>query len=191
MVPFELKSCTIMKDELYSELLSQEQYFALWARKNPTILPDNIKDSMYRKYVEKFDAFNRDGFKCQNVHCTTPSSPLTLHHIKTQRNDGKDLAKNMVTVCDICHKRYERARGPLTFAKDAVHLHKRIRGRTFQLVKSIDIQTQWKKVKKLLKRFRKVLRKEGFKVSLKEYLDERDVDDDTRQLVMTVALNRK
>ncbi len=176
-----------MKSELYEELLSKDDYFALWNRKNTTPLPQDVMDAMYDKYTEKYEALSRDSFRCQNTHCSTPHSPLTLHHIKSQRNDGKDVAKNMVTVCDVCHKRYERAKGPLTFAKDAEHLHKRIRGRTFQLFRAADRKAQWKKVKKLLKKFRKTLRKEGFQMSLEEYLDQRDVDFDLRQIIMIIS----
>ena len=45
----------------------------------------------------------RDGFSCQ--HCGKENCRLEAHHIVYRRNGGKDTIKNLITLCDKCHKK--------------------------------------------------------------------------------------
>ena len=174
-----------MKDELYEKLLSKEEYFTLWARKNTFQLTQEISEQIYAKYLVKFEVYTRDNFTCQNVNCARKCDVLTIHHIKAQRNGGEDKPRNLLTLCDVCHKGYERAKQPITLSNNP-KLPPHIQGRTFKLLRSGNNNARWKKIKKLLKKFRKVLRKEGLKITLQEYLESKNVEDDLQQVLMLI-----
>ena len=98
--------------------------------------------------------FQRDEFKCQNTECEYPDSPLTLHHVKFQKNGGKDSDRNCVTLCKTCHQGYHRGKRAIILgALDALPSH--MRGHTFKV--SVDETIDWKKVKAEMKKLRKTL----------------------------------
>jgi hypothetical protein len=152
-----------MKEELYSKRLSKDEYFVLWARKNNFNLTEDIKDRIYSKYLVKFEVFHRDNFTCQNIHCLKHSDLMTVHHIKAQRNGGEDKPRNLVTLCDRCHKDYERAKKPLTF-NNSHTLPPHVRGKTFKLFRDRTSE-EWKALKKQMKRYRKTVRDQGGNIS--------------------------
>jgi hypothetical protein len=164
-----------MRPELYEKQLTRDEYVTTLRKKEGAIIPPEFEELMYQKYLVRYGVFTRDSFKCQNKECRSPHCHLTLHHLKAQRNGGEDTVRNLVTLCDDCHKRYETARGPLVFPKEAMWLPKTARGLTFRLQRSANRAAEWKRVKKLLKKFRKILRREGFKLSLKEYIEDKNV----------------
>lgn len=178
-----------MNEELYSKELSREEYFVLWSRKNNFELTEDIKERIYKKYLVKYEVFHRDNFTCQNAHCAKQCDMITVHHIKAQRNGGQDKPRNLITLCDRCHKDYEKAKKPITLLNNP-NLPPHVRGHTFKLHRSSDGIAEWKRVKRLLKKFRKVLLKEGFKVSLKEYLESKDIDMDLQQIVVTITAGK-
>ena len=47
-----------------------------------------------------------------------------MHHIKFQKNNGKDSIKNCITICKICHKGFHCGKNKLTFNGAAYQLHK-------------------------------------------------------------------
>ena len=176
-----------MKDELFKTKLDKETYFALWRRKNPQPLAPSDMDKMYAWYLARYEVYTRDTFKCQNTACEGKTDLLTVHHIKAQRNGGEDKPRNLITLCDKCHKDYERGRKPIVVSNNE-KLPSHVRGKLFQIIKGQNRVAQWKKVKKILKRFRKVLRKEGFKITLHEYLDIKEVPEDLRQIIVSISV---
>ena len=77
---------TKMAYELYKKRLSMEDFFAQWKSDDPENLSEKIKNRIYDKYLLQCKILQRDNFKCQNEECEFPDSPLTIHHIKHQRN---------------------------------------------------------------------------------------------------------
>jgi hypothetical protein len=82
---------------------------------------------------------------------------LTIHHIKWQKNGGKNSIENTVTICDTCHKGFHTCKHPLVFPSTNA-LPKHIRGHTFNV--HISNEINWKKLKKELKAFRKTIKSE-------------------------------
>lgn len=139
-----------MKDnnyELYRNIKSLEQYFNGWTKDSSEILTDELKQAIYKRYVIKAFVFQRDNFKCKNEGCKTPGDPLTLHHIKFQKNGGKDSVKNCAAICYTCHQYFNKGRIGLTFD-----------GATYKMHKSNDID--WKVIKKQNRVLRKKVMQE-------------------------------
>jgi hypothetical protein len=158
-----------MRSKLYERKLSFDEYYAQWTEDKLKDLTPDIKNAVYEKYCAKYEVYTRDNFKCQNVHCKYPASPLTIHHIKAQRNGGDDKPRNMITLCDTCHKGYERAKHPITFSNE-MHIPSHIRGHTFKLSNPMD-DWDWKKVRKQLKKKRKVWKCHSRRLSLPELFE--------------------
>jgi len=133
--------------EIYKTVKSQEEYFNSWDKKNYEMLTDDLKKAIYSRYVVKCFVFQRDGFSCKNENCKSPQSELTMHHIKFQKNNGKDSVKNCVTLCRSCHNRFHRGKDSITF-----------NGMTYQISKSESVN--WKVIRKQNKKLRKDLRAE-------------------------------
>lgn len=140
--------------ELYRKVRNPENYFATWDRETVSQLDDTLKEKIYERYVLKCFVFQRDNFKCINETCTTPDSPLTMHHIKFQKNNGKDSPRNCATICKSCHKGFHRGKNSLTF-----------NGQTYRVHKVEEIN--WKVIKKNNKKFRKhLIRDEQLSVTI-------------------------
>jgi hypothetical protein len=137
-----------------------EAYFQTWDSDNYSKLNEELKKEIYNKYLMKCEVFNRDKFKCQNMLCksSVADDNLTVHHIKWQKNGGKDTARNGVTLCKNCHHNYHRAKAAVQFA-DIDTLPPHIKGHTFKL-EIPDRGINWKKVKKEMKILRKNLKSE-------------------------------
>ena len=154
---------TQMAYEIYHKKLNRADYFSKWDSDNFTDLTDAIKERIYEKYLLKCEVFIRDSFKCQNTDCRSPESPLTMHHIKWQKNGGKDTERNNVTLCRACHMRYHKGKGVLIFA-NSEHLPAHIRGHTFKITKEDKID--WKKVRSEMRTLRKNLKLQcGLRIS--------------------------
>lgn len=140
------------KYSLFKARHDKDTYFDNWEQDKLLGLTEDLKERIYKRYLVKCEVFKRDSFKCQNLNCTTPSSDITLHHIKWQKNGGEDSSDNCVTLCDECHRGYHAAVTELKFAKSK-SLPKKIRGLSFILSKSDEID--WKQLKKKLRKFRR------------------------------------
>jgi len=158
-----------MKDnnyKIYKQNLSKEDFFSKWDSEQYHSLSENLKERIYNKYIIKSKILNRDSFKCQNMECKTPDSPLTIHHIKHRRNNGEDKERNLITICRVCHKSFNRTKKPLVFSnEDNIPAH--VRGHTFRLSvpeKKID----WKKITIEMKQLRKKLKYEGVVFKIKD-----------------------
>lgn len=113
-------------------------------------------EQIYQRYVLKCVVFQRDNFKCQNENCKTPNSKITLHHIKFQKNNGKDKPKNGITICDTCHKAFHKGKKVLTFNGHTYRVHKE------------ENKFDWKQHKSKSKAVRKKAREyHGCRISLK------------------------
>lgn len=146
-----------MNYEIYKTVRSKEDFLAEFCPQN--IVDEIIKNRAYDKYMLRCEILNRDNFKCQNVNCKTPGSHLTIHHIKHKRNQGKDTVRNLITVCQICHKAFNAAKADLTFSKkDNVPAH--VRGISFKLDMP-EKGVNWKKVRAEMKQVRKNLKHGG------------------------------
>lgn len=153
------ESGKMVRYELFRAVLDKDTYYKGWEPAKLIQLTEELKDTIYEQYVIKCQVLQRDNFLCQNNPCRNPKcEDLTIHHVKAKRNGGEDKPRNMVTVCDTCHKGYERAKYPLIFAPTQMNLPPHIRGHTFRLQRAVDEKAEWKKVKKQLKRYRKTVR---------------------------------
>ena len=126
-------------------------------------ISDEIRVRIYTKYLIKCDVFQRDEFTCQNKYCECPGSPLTMHHVKWQKNGGKDSVRNCVTLCRTCHKGFHRGKYNVTM-KDNPKLPSHIRGHTFAY--ELNNEIDWKQIRAEMKALRKTLKdKHNFKIT--------------------------
>jgi len=142
--------------ESYRKTMTKTEYFTKFREDDVQKISDELKEELYDKYLVKVEVFNRDSFKCQNFTCKAPSSPLTMHHIKWQKNGGKDSARNCVILCQSCHKNYHRGKFMIKFSDLATHLPPHIRGHTFRLEHPDEIN--WKQMRSEMKKIRKQLK---------------------------------
>jgi len=143
--------------KIYRKKLTYDEYFELWEEVKIEALTKGLMREIYAKYLVKCDVFSRDNFKCQNLNCKTPDSDLTMHHVKWQKNGGKDSLRNCVTSCDRCHKNYHSAKAEFSLPdNDLLPAH--MRGMTYLAHKDEGIN--WKIIKKQNKQLRKSLRHE-------------------------------
>ena len=133
--------------EIYRIVKTKDEYFGTWEKKNYEMLNDELMKNIYGRYIVKCFVFQRDEFKCKNEGCKHPSSELTMHHIKFQKNDGKDSVKNCITLCKVCHNGFHRGKNELTF-----------NGATYKVSKTASVD--WKVQKKANRDLRKNLRAE-------------------------------
>jgi hypothetical protein len=133
--------------ELYKTVKNKDEYFATWDEKNVEMLTDELRTAIYGRYVVKAFVFQRDGFKCQNEGCKHYMSELTMHHIKFQKNNGKDSVRNCITLCKSCHNGFHRGKSEITF-----------NGMTYKVSKPESIN--WKVIRKKNRELRKSLRAE-------------------------------
>lgn len=106
---------------------TQEEYFNDWDMENLDKVDnssDISREEIYQKYVIRKKVFERDSFKCKNEECKAPHSKLTMHHIKHLRNSGKTSMKNCITVCDSCHRAFNRFKKDLLLNGITYRLHK-------------------------------------------------------------------
>jgi len=141
--------------ETYRNQLSKEEYFKRFKTEDAEKIGDELKEDLYQKYIVKCIVFNRDNFKCQNINCKAPDSPLTMHHVKWQKNGGKDSQRNCVILCMSCHKNYHRGKFIITFNNNE-KLPQHIKGHTFRLEKADEVD--WKQIKNDMKKIRKQLK---------------------------------
>jgi hypothetical protein len=140
--------------ETYKTILTKEKYFQFFKECDVSQITDELKEQLYQKYLVKCEVLNRDTFKCQNVLCKAPNSPLTIHHVKWKKNGGDDTVRNCVTICQSCHKNYHRGKYILKFNNDKLPKH--INGHIFQLTKNEEVN--WKQLKNDMKQIRKQLK---------------------------------
>ncbi len=143
-----------MAYEVFKQIVSKEEYFQSWDSENYNKLTEELKQKIYDKYCIKAEVFQRDNFTCQNTECSFPDAPLTLHHVKFQKNGGKDSGRNCVTLCRTCHQGYHRGKRVIVLT-DEDYLPSHMRGHTFKV--STDESVDWKKVKAEMKKLRKTL----------------------------------
>jgi len=151
-----------MTYEIYRKIKSRETYFDSWEAEQVKAMTEILKDRVYQKYVLKCKIFQRDNFTCQNCDPDVKhSKELTIHHYKHRRNNGKVTERNCVTICKLCHKRFNKAKAPLIFANvDSLPSH--MRGQT-QMLHKPEKKINWKKLKAEMKKLRKELKYSGIK----------------------------
>lgn len=163
-----MTNVTKMAYEIYKKEITKKEYFETWEDYKLKDLTEDLKKAIYEKYLVKKAVFQRDGFKCQNINCKSPEAPLTMHHVRFQKNGGKHTEKNCITLCSECHKGFHRAKISITFP-DEDYLPKKMRGNTFVVDKKNEVN--WKKVKKEMRQFRKSLRDQcGLKISWEQLM---------------------
>lgn len=127
----------------YAVIKTRHEYFGTWKPEVYKELSNELAGQIYERYVVKCLVLQRDNFTCVNENCKTPNSPLTLHHTKFRKNNGKWSIKNCVTVCKGCHQHYHKGKGSLTY-----------HGMTYQIHNGDDT-TDWKVIKVSAKKIRK------------------------------------
>lgn len=132
--------------------MSMDEFYSPWEKKEYSELPDSLKQRIYDKYLVKCEVFTRDNFECQNLNCETKGSPLTMHHVRFQKNGGEDKSRNCITICNSCHKRYHKGNFVLMFI-DKEELPSHIRGHSFRI--DYDIEINWKEERAKSKAMRK------------------------------------
>ena len=155
-----------MTYKTYKQKLTKIEYFNNWIDSNIKSLSEDIKEQIYQKYLVKCKVFNRDNFKCQQIDCKYPDSPLTMHHVKWQKNGGEHKERNCITLCKTCHKGFHRGKKDLTFINNK-KLPDHMKGHTFKLNKVTEVD--WKLVRKEMKTLRKNFKSvHGIHLSLDE-----------------------
>ena len=155
-----------MTYEIYRKKINMDQYFKAWSDENMKGLTKSLKKQIYDKYLFKCKVFNRDNFKCQNIQCQWPESPLTLHHVKFQKNGGMNKERNGVTLCNACHQGFHKAKRAIIFP-DEDYLPVHIKGHTFKLSKPDKVN--WKKIRAEMKQIRKNLKDQGITFKIKDW----------------------
>lgn len=138
----------------FKEVKSKEEFFTSWDN-NVDNLTEALKTTIYNKYVVKCRVFQRDNFECQNELCQTPERDLTLHHVRWQKNGGKDAERNCLTLCHTCHQGFHKGKRDIK-VKDRCELPAHIKGHTFVFEKEYEIN--WKQIKAEMKGLRKNVR---------------------------------
>jgi len=164
-----------MAYELYKVKLKEDAYFNTWEDDQYKELTNELKEQIYSKYLVKCEVLARDEYRCQNIdkkidkegntilgrcpYCNNEkfADDLTLHHIKWQKNDGKDSVRNGITLCLLSHQNFHKAKYAITFY-DTKKLPAHIRGHTFKLDKPDRIN--WKSVKADMRDLRKKYKSE-------------------------------
>lgn len=142
-----------MTYKMYKKVKTNEEYYASWDSDSLAALNPDLKKQIYLRYMKKCEVLKRDNFSCQNADCETPTSKLTVHHIKAKRNGGEDKVRNMITICKSCHNAFNKCKKHIRFTDDA-HLPAHIRGQTFMQQKPEKV-IDWKKIKLESKLIRK------------------------------------
>jgi hypothetical protein len=142
-----------MTYEKFRKILSKEEYFSEF--ENISELNETIKDTIYRRYLVKCEVFKRDNFTCQNELCQTPEVGITLHHVKWQKNGGKDVARNCLTLCATCHRGYHKGKREIKVFNRA-ELPTHFKGHTLKFEKEKEIN--WKEIKVKMKELRKSIK---------------------------------
>lgn len=74
----------------------------------------------------------RDKHTCQACKGKSKDNILNVHHIKQRKDGGSDSPKNLITLCETCHKNYHKGTLKYTFdmpsnvslgLKDAAHMN--------------------------------------------------------------------
>lgn len=138
--------------EKFRTILTYDEYFSTWEKDTLKELTPELMQSIYDKYVIKCKVFQRDKFRCTNNSCVVENE-LTLHHVKYQRNGGKDSERNCVTLCKSCHKNFHRGKITITY-NGLVPPH--IAGHTFKEERPYRIN--WKQIKSEMAILRKNLK---------------------------------
>ena len=159
-----------MTYQIYKEKLNKVDFFNRWKDEEYSQLTEELQERIYNKYLIKCEVLIRDDFKCQNENCKFCKNEqyhtkLTMHHVKFQKNGGKDSARNAVTLCLTSHKGFHRAKYEIKFP-DVKYLPVHISGHTFKLSKSNEIN--WKKIRAEMKIFRKTLKQERVSISFEQ-----------------------
>ena len=139
--------------EKYKVIKDKETFFKEWDSCDVTQLSEDLKEIIYQKYFIKCLVFQKANFKCENEGCDNETN-LTLHHIKFQKNGGKNSVKNGSCICKSCHKAFHQSKGDLVIDGATYRVHKE--------PNSID----WKVIRKETKVLRKDNKRfHGIKIS--------------------------
>jgi hypothetical protein len=138
--------------EKYKATQTYDEYYSTWEQETLDALSPELKDGIYNRYVVKATVFQRDKFRCTNVDCGSETN-LTLHHIRYQRNGGKDSERNCVCLCKTCHKGFHQGKIAITYG-GTVPSH--IRGHT--LKEHVRDRIDWKAIKANMAILRKNLK---------------------------------
>lgn len=114
-----------MSYEKYRIIQSFEEFYTSWSDDKLEDLTSEMKKGIYDRYVIRSLIFQRDNFECQDIHCKTLDSDLTLHHIKFKEDNGKYTLKNCVIICKTCHDGFHQGKNSLTFQGATYRIHKK------------------------------------------------------------------
>jgi hypothetical protein len=134
-----------MAYEKFKTIVTFEEFFNSWKLEELARLDSSMRQFIYQKHVLKCVVFQRDEFKCQNKDCKCPESPLTIHHIKFQKNGGENKVKNCITICKSCHKNFHRGKIALVFWGATYRIHS-------------DNEIDWKQIKLQSKEIRNAVK---------------------------------
>ena len=91
-----------------SKIVLEVSQFDTALMKNPALIDEKIKHWGYQKgfnyeYASRREAvLNRDNYTCQC--CGKKHARLEVHHIIFRSKGGSDDEKNLITLCEKCHK---------------------------------------------------------------------------------------
>jgi len=157
-----------MAYEKYQQLRSKEEFYNDWEDSKLKELTETLKEYIYSKYVLKVEVFKRDDFTCQNVNCKYCKNEkyfpkLTMHHLKFQKNGGKDSVRNCVTLCKSSHQNFHRAKDEIVYP-DSDKLPSHIRGHTYRLEQPDKIN--WVAIRKRAEEIKREFKQKGIHPSV-------------------------
>ena len=95
-----------------TDLILEVSQFDTTLMKNPSLMNEKVKHWGYQKgfnygYSSRREAIlHRDNYTCQC--CGKKNCRLEVHHIKFKSNGGTDDERNLITLCEDCHKKVHR-----------------------------------------------------------------------------------
>jgi Restriction endonuclease len=116
-----------------SDLILEVSQFDTALMKNPSLINETIKRWGYQKgfnygySCRREVILHRDGYTCQC--CGKKNCRLEVHHIVFRSDGGTDDERNLITLCEDCHKKIHKGKIVLTKKpkkmnlKDATHMN--------------------------------------------------------------------
>ena len=95
-----------------TDLILEVSQFDTALMKNPSLMNEKVKHWGYQKGFNygyssrRIAILYRDNYTCQC--CGKKNCRLEVHHIKFKSNGGTDDERNLITLCEDCHKKVHR-----------------------------------------------------------------------------------
>lgn len=83
---------------------------------DPTLLGEQYQQTHRLDENLRLATLMRDGYQCRC--CRKKNVPLQVHHLISRKHGGKNTLKNLITLCQPCHKKVHQ--GQITLAMEGI-----------------------------------------------------------------------